>query len=181
MNYEDEVGLINGFKEPLGLEEYSELFDKSFGNISDKNERERHLEYQRNIIKMFKEFYFQNDSSVIVQLWYFDKMDDLGLYEEENLFLYDELEKKQLKNMLSSLSGEELLYEKKFKIEKLEDMEIILKFQLRTYRTVDFYFDKLKCMLKGSYEYNILVFGDFAENEYNKILKENNLYYKKLD
>ena len=60
-------------------------------------------------------------------------------------------------------------------------MEIILKFQLRTYKTVDFYFDKLKFMLKGSYEYNILVFGDFAENEYNKILKENNLYYKKLD
>ena len=179
--YDNEIGIITCFEKPLEMEKYNELFDKRFGNISDKNKRMIHLKYQKNIINMFEEFYFKNDSSVIVKLRYIDMIDDLGLDEEENQFLYSELEKEQLKKVLGSLCGEKLLYKKTFKIESFMDLEIILKFQLRTFRTVDFYFEKLNLMFKGSYEYQMSIYGDYKENEYNKVLKENNLYYKTFE
>ena len=59
--------------------------------------------------------------------------------------------------------------------------EVVLKFQLRTFRIVDFYFEKLNLLFKGSYEYQMNIYGDYKENEYNKILKENNLYYKTFE
>ena len=180
MLYDDEVGVISCFEKPLEINEYNELFEKAFGNILNENIRKKHLEYQEKFLNMFKKFYLENGSRIVVRFRYFDMMDDIGLDKEENQFLYNELEKAQLKKVLSSLGGEELLYGKKFKIEKLSDLEIILKFQLRTFRTVDFYFENLNLMFKGSYEYNIIVYGYYKEDEYNGILKGSGLYYKSI-
>lgn len=179
--YDNKIGVIICFEKPLEIEEYNELFDKSYGNLSDENKREIHLEYQQNIINMFEQFYLKNDSSVMAKLRYIDMIDDLGFDEEENQFLYSELERAQLEKILGSLCGEEILYKKPFKIENFRDLEIILKFQLRTFRIVDFYFEKLNLLFKGSYEYQMNIYGDYKENEYNKILKENNLYYKTFE
>lgn len=177
---DNECGFISCFKNPLKREKYDDLFGKKFGNIISEEKRKVHLKLQSRIISTFKEFYLKNNSSIQIKLRYIDMIDDIGLDEEENQYLYDDEEKKQLKRLLSSLTGKELLYKKFFKINSINDLEIILKFQLRTFRTVDFYFEKLNLMFKNTYEYTILVYGDYEEKKYCDILNKNKLYYNKV-
>ena len=97
----------------------------------------------------------------------------LGIYENDNQYTLEE--KQQLYNLLSRLSGAELFYKKIFKLINFEEFEILVKYNLITFRNIKFYFRNLHLIILGEYGYTYILSGSYNNSKITSILKKNNI------
>ena len=172
-----EIGYISVFNEALSEEEYEILFSKDFSNITNEEIKKKRINYENIIIEFFEYLFQLNKSKVEIKLYYFENF-DLGI-DEDNL--YDKKDKQELKKIFSSLSGKEIFYGKHFQLKTKKEPRVILKLQLRTSRTIDFFFKELDLFLKGSYEYIFIILGDYSEEKIKILSSKNNIFFKKTE
>ena len=165
--------IINSLPNDITEEEENVLFDEKFFEIKDLKVKKIHEVSQERLVLTLKELYILNNGPVFCKLFYFDKLDDLGLYEDDNQYTLEE--KKELANLWCRLSGKELIYQKLFKLYNLEEFEILIKFQLVTFRNVLFYFRNLHLIILGEYGYTYILSGSYNNSKITSILKKNNI------
>lgn len=166
--------MINSIPDNITEEEEDILFDKNFVDIKDLKIKEIHKIAQKKLILALKEFYILNNGPVFCNLFNFDKLNDLGLYENDNQYTLEE--KEQLYNLLSRLKGAELFYKKIFKLNNFEEFEILVKYNLTTFRHIRFYFRNLHLIAFGDYEYSYILSGSYNNPKVLNILKNNDIY-----
>lgn len=168
-----DVLIINSIPNDITEEEKDILFDENFSDIKDLKIKKIHEISQKRLILMLNELYALNNGSVFCKLFYFDKLDDLGLYEDDIQYTLEE--KKKLANLWCRLSGKELIYQKLFKLYSLEEFEILIKFQLVTFKNVLFYFRNLHLIILGEYGYTYILSGSYNNSKITSIFKKNNI------
>lgn len=166
--------VINSIIDNITEEEEAILFDKNFVDIKDPKIKEIHKIAQMKLTLTLKEFYILNNGPVFCNLFNFDKLNDLGLYENDNQYTLKE--KEQLYNLLSRLKGAELFYKKIFKLNNFEEFEILVKYNLATFRHIRFYFRNLHLIALGDYEYSYILSGSYNNPKVLNILKNNDIY-----
>jgi hypothetical protein len=172
----EEIGYISVFDKALSGKDYEILFPNN-PDIMDEKIKNTHINYENAIIEFFEYLFKLNKSVVEIRLYYIENS-DLGIDED---YLYDRKEKQELKILFSSLSGKEIFYGKHFQLKTKEELKVILKLQLRTSRTIDFFFKELDLFLKGSYEYMFTVLGDYNEEKIKILSSKENVFYKGID
>lgn len=170
-----EIGYISVFDEPLSEEEYELLFPDN-PDIMDEKIKQRHINYENATIEFFEYLFKLNKSVVELRLYYIEKF-DLGIDEDT---LYDKKDRESLKGIFSFLSGKEIFYGKHFQLKTEEELRVLLKLQMRTSRTIDFFFKDLDLFLKGSYEYIFNVYGEYNEEKIKKLSYKNSVFFKKI-
>ena len=165
--------MINSIPNSITEQEEAILFDKSFININDPKIKKIHEISQKKIMSVLKELYILNNGPVFCNLFNFDKLNDLGICENDNQYTLEE--KQQLYNLLSRLSGAELFYKKIFKLINFEEFEILVKYNLITFRNIKFYFRNLHLIVLGKYDYNYILSGSYNNPKILNILKNNDI------
>ncbi|MDU1912488.1 MAG: hypothetical protein E6771_14930 [Fusobacterium sp.] len=165
--------MINSIPDNITEEEEDILFDKNFVDIKDLKIKEIHKIAQKKLILALKEFYILNNGPVFCNLFNFDKLNDLGIYENDNQYTLEE--KNQLYNLLCRLSGRELFYHRLFKLNNLEEFEILIKYNLVTFRSIKFYFRNLHLIALGKYDYSYILSGSYSNPKVLNILKNNDI------
>ena len=102
--------IINSIPNSITEQEEAILFDKNFININDQKIKKIHEISQKKIMSVLKELYILNNGPVFCNLFNFDKLNDLGIYENDNQYTLEE--KQQLYNLLSRLSGQSFFIKK---------------------------------------------------------------------
>lgn len=176
--------IFNSFPKKLSKKEKISFFDISIENIKDNKIYELHKKSQNSIVNTLKQLYTLNNGKVYFKFFYFDPLYDFPFFNnddsveiERTITEYSLDEKKELKKLILKLSGRELILKKIFEIKNKEELEILIKFQLRTFRTVLIYFRNLHCSLYGRDEYVYEIHGNYKNDEIYKILKNNKLNF----
>lgn len=167
--------IINSIPNSITEQEEAILFDKNFININDQKIKKIHEISQKKIMSVLKELYILNTGPVFCNLFNFDKLNDLGIYENDNQYTLEE--KQQLYNLLSRLSGAELFYKKIFKLINFEEFEILVKYNLITFRNIKFYFRNLHLIALGEYDYTYTLSGSYNNSKVLNLLKNNDIYF----
>ena len=176
--------IINSIPNSITEQEEAILFDKNFININDQKIKKIHEISQKKIMSVLKELYILNNGPVFCNLFNFDKLNDLGIYENDNQYTLEE--KQQLYNLLSRLSGAELFFKKIFKLINpspymyyfnFEEFEILVKYNLITFRNIKFYFRNLHLIALGEYDYTYTLSGSYNNSKVLNLLKNNDIYF----
>lgn len=184
------------FPKELSKNEKRSFFDLSFEKIINSKILDYHKKIQKKFIKALKELYILSNGNVYFKFFYFDTLDDFSFfydkydidskkiineYGEKIVNPYSNDEKDELRKLILRLNGRELILKKLFKLKNEKELEILIKFQLRTFRTVLIYFRDLHCIVYGRDEYLYEIRGKYNNEEIFNILKRNKLIFFEAD